>query len=182
MQNVHMSILKMANPIQQYHWGSRQAIAEIQGRPVPTDQPEAELWMGTHPKAPSFVVRQVTEAGHSSNRTSLIDVLREQPDLIGKRAPELLPPGETEPGLPFLFKILAAEKALSIQAHPDLARAAAGFDRDEAAGIEASAAERNYRDRNHKPELICALSDFYGMAGFRQIGRASCRERVSFTV
>jgi mannose-6-phosphate isomerase len=70
--------------------------------------------------------------------------------------------------LPFLFKLLAAEKPLSIQAHPNLARAREGFERENRAALPLDAPNRNYKDANHKPEIICALSPFTGMCGFRE--------------
>jgi mannose-6-phosphate isomerase len=73
-------------------------------------------------------------------------------------------------GLPFLFKLLAAERPLSIQAHPDLAQARAGWERENSLGIPPGAPERNYKDPNHKPEIICALDSFTAMAGFRDPG------------
>jgi mannose-6-phosphate isomerase len=71
-------------------------------------------------------------------------------------------------GLPFLFKLLAAEKPLSIQAHPNLSQAKEGWEREERAGIALNAPERNYKDANHKPEILCALGPFTGMCGFRE--------------
>jgi mannose-6-phosphate isomerase len=72
-------------------------------------------------------------------------------------------------GLPFLFKLLAAEKPLSIQAHPNQDQARAGWERENLRGIPPDAPSRNYRDRNHKPEILCALSPFTAMCGFREL-------------
>ena len=71
--------------------------------------------------------------------------------------------------LPYLFKVLAAEKPLSIQAHPDSKQAEAGFNRENRLGIALNAPDRNYRDANHKPECICALTPFWALRGFRPI-------------
>jgi mannose-6-phosphate isomerase len=71
--------------------------------------------------------------------------------------------------LPFLLKLLAAEKPLSIQAHPNLAQAREGFERENQAGLPLDAPKRNYKDSNHKPEIICALTPFTGLCGFRGI-------------
>ncbi|MDY0042126.1 MAG: mannose-6-phosphate isomerase, class I, partial [Desulforhabdus sp.] len=73
--------------------------------------------------------------------------------------------------LPFLLKILAAERPLSIQAHPDLAQARGGFARENAAGISLNNPIRNYRDENHKPEILCALTPFWALKGFRSTGK-----------
>jgi mannose-6-phosphate isomerase len=71
--------------------------------------------------------------------------------------------------LPFLVNLLAAERPLSIQVHPDRTRARAGFAAEQARGIPADAPQRNYRDANHKPELLCALSHFVALCGFRPV-------------
>jgi mannose-6-phosphate isomerase len=71
--------------------------------------------------------------------------------------------------LPFLLKVLAAATPLSLQAHPSLDQARAGFAADEAAGIALDAPHRNYRDANHKPELLCALGEFWALCGFRRV-------------
>jgi len=152
------SILRMHNPIQEYAWGSHHAIAELLGQPVPSDQPQAELWMGAHPKAPSMVA---TGAGWEP-----LDAL------ISKFPIEFLgaSTAATFGGrLPFLFKVLAAVRPLSIQAHPSPTQAAAGFARENREGIPITAPERNYRDNNHKPEIICALTPFWALCGFRNV-------------
>ncbi len=111
----------------------------------PTGGPEGELWLGTHPGSPAS-----TEDGR------LLDVA------VGGR-------------LPFLLKVLAADAPLSLQAHPTREQAAEGFARENAAGLAADAARRNYRDPNHKPELIYALSSpFRALCGFRPV--AATRE------
>jgi mannose-6-phosphate isomerase len=71
--------------------------------------------------------------------------------------------------LPFLFKVLAAEQPLSLQAHPDSAQARTGFEQEERAGIAQGAPERNYKDASHKPELVCALTPFHALCGFRDL-------------
>lgn len=148
-------ILPLDNPIKNYAWGSRHAIATLCGRSAPTVAPEAELWMGTHPGGPS----QLPGAGN----------LRE---LIGAEPAATLGPrvrAEFGDGLPFLLKLLAANEPLSLQAHPSLERAKIGFDREEAAGVPVTAASRSYKDRNHKPELLCALTPFHALVGFREV-------------
>src|SRR5262245_18005742 len=149
-----MPILSLENPIQPYAWGSRSIIAELLGKPSPSERPEAELWMKAHPLAPS----RVDEDG------SLLDRLQTNPDaMLGTYVRERF-----GARLPFLLKVLAAETPLSLQAHPSKAQAEAGFAAEERAGIVRDAPERNYKDDNHKPELICALTPFDALCGFRE--------------
>jgi mannose-6-phosphate isomerase len=145
------------NVIQPYAWGSRTALAELLGQPSPSASPQAELWMGAHPAAPSRVRRE-------GGATSLLEVLRAAPGReLGGALVERF--GE---GLPFLLKVLAADTPLSLQAHPSLAQARAGYAREDAAGVPLSAPHRNYKDANHKPELLCALTPFDALCGFRR--------------
>lgn len=147
---------RLDNAIQRYAWGSHVAIAALQGRPTPTVEPEAELWMGAHPRAPSRI------AGEGR---SLLDAIADAPEaMLG--APVLQRFG---PRLPFLLKVLAAAQPLSLQAHPDAARARAGFAEEDAAGIPHDAPHRNYADPHAKPELVCALQPFVALCGFRTL-------------
>jgi len=143
--------------IQNYAWGSRSAIAGLLGKPSPSPHPEAELWMGAHPSAPSLIQRD-------GSWRSLLDVIAERPD-VELGAPVVARFG---PRLPFLLKVLAAETPLSLQAHPDMAQARAGFLAEEAARIPRDAPHRNYRDANHKPELLAAFDRFEALCGFRR--------------
>lgn len=151
-------ILKLKNTIQDYAWGSHTAIAELLGRPSPSREPQAELWMGAHPKAPSLVFT-------GGEWRSLADVITESPeDVLGARTAERF-----DGKLPSLFKVLAAGQPLSIQAHPTLEQAKRGFARENKQGIALDAPNRNYRDDNHKPEIICALTPFWTVNGFRRV-------------
>ncbi|MFC5995553.1 mannose-6-phosphate isomerase, class I [Pseudonocardia hispaniensis] len=145
------------NPVRPYAWGSRTVIAELLGKPVPSPHPQAELWLGAHPADPSHLV-------HDDGATeSLVDALAADPR-------RLLGPDRAcrwEGKLPFLLKVLAADEPLSLQAHPSLEQAISGFAQESAAGIPVDASERNYRDPNHKPEVICALTEFHALIGFR---------------
>jgi mannose-6-phosphate isomerase len=149
-------IRPLRNPIRDYAWGSRTALAELLGEPVPAPHPQAELWMGAHPLAPS-------EVRADSGWTSLADWIGRDPETV------LGPEAARGFGgaLPFLLKLLAAERPLSIQAHPDAEQARAGFERENAAGIPLEAPQRSYRDPNAKPELLCALTPFAALCGFR---------------
>ncbi|MGM0451627.1 MAG: mannose-6-phosphate isomerase, class I [Thermodesulfobacteriota bacterium] len=141
--------------IMDYAWGSKTAIQSLLGKP-PGPDPWAELWMGAHPKAPGKI--------HCDGQTVALDRLIEQaPEaIVGPAIAE-----KFERTLPYLFKVLAAEQPLSIQAHPDRAMAAEGFERENAEGIPIAAAHRNYRDPWPKPEIICALEPFDALYGFR---------------
>ncbi|MDQ3763203.1 MAG: mannose-6-phosphate isomerase, class I [Actinomycetota bacterium] len=147
----------LRNAVRPYAWGSRTAIAELLGGPVPAPHPQAELWLGAHPADPSVLLHA------DGTQTSLLEALHTDPDRhLGKRCVQ-----RWGSQLPFLFKVLAAEEPLSLQAHPSAAQAAEGFAREDARGIPRDAPERNYPDPNHKPELICALTELHALAGFR---------------
>jgi mannose-6-phosphate isomerase len=149
-------MLQLENPIQNYAWGSHSALAKLLGRAAPSAEPQAELWMGAHPKAPSLVL---------PSRESLAALIAREPERTLGHALE----ARFGARLPFLLKVLAAETPLSLQAHPTLEQARAGFDAEEARGVPLDARERNYRDRSHKPELLCALTPFSALCGFRAI-------------
>jgi len=154
--------LVLENPIQNYAWGSRTALAELLGRPSPSEQPEAELWIGAHPKAPSLITQP-------PGLGALDKAIENDPvSLLGAEVCERF--GNE---LPFLFKVLAAAEPLSIQAHPDREQARAGWARENAEGIPIDVPHRNYRDANHKPELVCALTPFTALKGFRPPGEVA---------
>lgn len=146
---------RLINTVRPYAWGSVTALPELLGEP-PTGEPQAELWMGAHPSAPSLVERP-------TGQVPLHDVIAADP--TGELGDAAL--REFGPRLPFLFKILAAGAPLSLQVHPDLEQAEQGYADEERQGVPLSAPERNYKDSNHKPELVCALSSFEGLCGFR---------------
>ena len=146
----------MRGSIRHYAWGHSRWIPEFLNTPHPPNTPVAELWMGAHSSAPS---RIAVGGGKWENLDEWIQA-RPKAALGEKTARDF---GR----LPFLFKLLAAGKALSIQAHPSLSLAREGFARENAAGIPLSAAQRSYKDDNHKPEIIMALSTFTAMIGFR---------------
>ncbi|MDR3302920.1 MAG: mannose-6-phosphate isomerase, class I [Treponema sp.] len=148
-------IFKLENQVKHYDWGDVDWIPSLLGKANPEKRPWAELWMGVHAEGPS----QVDEGGR---RVPLPALIEQAPRLYLGEAVE-----RTFGTLPFLFKILAAGKPLSIQAHPDLAQAAAGYQRETEADIPLAAPNRNYKDANHKPEILCALTPFMAMCGFR---------------
>jgi mannose-6-phosphate isomerase len=150
----------MRNGIQHYAWGSTTDIPRLTGIPNPADEPMAELWMGDHPRLPSRLQSGLPSGGREQDlgaflesypRFALGEAVQER---FGSR-------------LPFLFKLLSAAKGLSIQVHPSRSQAAEGYDREEAAGVPLDAPYRNYKDRNHKPEILLAVTPFWALSGFR---------------
>lgn len=151
---------QIENVLRPYAWGSTTAIAGLLGRPA-SGGPEAEMWIGAHPDSPP------STAVHPPNGvTQPLDALIASDPLRCLGSESL---AEFGPRLPFLTKLLAAEQPLSLQVHPpSLDQAREGFERENAAGIPpADAADRNYRDDNHKPEMIFALTPFKALCGFR---------------
>ena len=145
----------LACTVMPYAWGSRHAIAELTGRD-PSPHPEAELWMGAHPVAPSCIEK---------NGRTLTQLIADDPEhALGPEVEKAF-----GPRLPFLMKVLAAAEPLSLQAHPTMAQAIAGFGAEDARNIPRDAPHRNYRDASHKPELLCALTPFEALCGFRTI-------------
>ncbi|EIT7026121.1 mannose-6-phosphate isomerase, class I [Vibrio vulnificus] len=150
-----MNFFKLDNPVKNYEWGSKTAIQSLFGIDNPSGEPQAEIWMGAHPNGCSTV----SIDGESVLLSKLIQ--SNQEGILSKATAEQF--GE----LPYLFKVLAAGQALSIQVHPSKEEAEVGFAREEVQGIDRSAAQRNYRDPNHKPELVYALTPYQAMNGFR---------------
>ncbi|MFJ8040099.1 mannose-6-phosphate isomerase, class I [Kitasatospora sp. NPDC096147] len=152
---------RLTNTVRPYAWGSVHAIPALLG--VPADgAPQAELWLGAHPGDPSQVDR-------GEGRTGLDRLIEADP--VGELGAASV--AKFGPALPFLFKVLAAGLPLSIQAHPTLEQARAGFAAEEARGVPVEAPHRNYKDANHKPELFCALDEFEGLCGFRAPAEAA---------
>ena len=146
---------RLTNTVRTYAWGSRTALPALLGA-APTGEPQAELWMGAHPGAPSTLDR-------GDGPRPLDSVIAADPE--GELGTAVVQ--HFGPTLPFLLKLLAAGEPLSVQVHPTLDRARAGFAEEEARGVPVDAPHRNYKDANHKPELICALDEFTGLCGFR---------------
>ncbi|WP_217164469.1 mannose-6-phosphate isomerase, class I [Streptomyces sp. AC512_CC834] len=142
---------RLDNTVRPYAWGSTTAIPTLLGT-EPTGEPQAEMWMGAHPGAPS-----------RTGRGTLAEVVDTDPEKeLGAASV-----ARFGPRLPFLLKLLAAGAPLSLQVHPDLAQARQGYEDEERRGVPLDAPHRNYKDANHKPELICALTEFDGLCGFR---------------
>lgn len=149
-------IVYLDAPVRPYAWGSHTVLAELQGRSAPTDQPEAEIWYGAHPLAPALVGRDTGFVGLNAY------IAMDPRAMLGNQL--LARFGDQ---LPFMLKILAVERPLSIQAHPDRARARAGFMEETRRRIPLAAPQRSYRDPRPKPELVTALTPFDALVGFR---------------
>lgn len=168
-------LLPIMNSPMRYSWGSAGAISQVMGDGAALVEPEsgapvqAELWLGAHHGSPSQFAtpEQVDDAGNAIGST-LRDYIEAHPDAALGPLAQGLRAGE-EPRLPFLVKVLAASMPLSLQAHPRLDDAKAGFAAETERGIPLTAPERNYRDASHKPELLIALSETMdALAGFRR--------------
>ncbi|WP_405929562.1 mannose-6-phosphate isomerase, class I [Streptomyces griseus] len=147
--------------LRNYPWGSRTAIPALLGQ-QPDGEPQAELWFGAHRAAPSLLADR-------PGRPDPAAAITADPALeLGEAS--LAAHG---PELPFLLKLLAAERALSVQVHPTRKQVQDGHDREEAAGVPLDAPHRTFKDRNHKPELLCALEPFEALCGFREPARTA---------
>jgi mannose-6-phosphate isomerase len=152
-------VYEIENALRDYAWGSTTAIAGLLGRNE-SGNPEAELWIGAHPGDASLVRRP------DGSDIPMDELIAEDPEhFLGSEAV-----AEFGPRLPFLTKILAASQPLSLQVHPSLEQAKAGYARENAAAVPLDAPHRNYRDENHKPEMIFALTPFEALCGFRAPG------------
>lgn len=151
-------MFRITQSTQPYGWGSSTALQDLFG--IEDEGVLAEAWVGAHPLAPSFV-----EGGAAS----LVEVVA--CDATGMLGADVV--ARFGPQLPYLLKVIAAERPLSLQVHPHLARAREGYDEEDAVGIPLDAPHRNFRDRNHKPELVYALTRFDAMCGFRAPRRAA---------
>lgn len=152
-----LPILRLTPTLQSYDWGSRSALHTLLGLEQ-DGEPLAELWMGAHPKGPSSAS---ADGGPSA---SLADLIRNDPvRMLGQRVLD-----DYGPRLPYLLKVLAAERALSLQVHPQPHRARAGFNRENREGVPRDSPERSFHDDQHKPEMVVAVSRFEGLSGFRR--------------
>lgn len=146
-------LVALVNPVRAYAWGSHHAIAQLQGRPTPTDEPEAELWIGAHASDPS-----TTEDG-----TALTELVAAAPEaVLGPRVASRF-----DGQLPFLLKVLGIAAPLSLQAHPDVEQAATGHAEEEQRGVAVDDPTRTFRDDWSKPELLVALTPVTALCGLR---------------
>jgi len=149
-------IFKLKGKVFHYTWGGYEFLPALLGVNNIDHKPFAEYWMGAHPLAPSELITR-------DGMVSLYSFIKEDPDqVISEKVFNRF--GE----LPYLFKVLDVKNILSIQVHPDKEEAEKGFEREEAAGIPINAPYRNYKDKNHKPEMLVALSEFWLLHGFKE--------------
>ncbi|GAA4656921.1 mannose-6-phosphate isomerase, class I [Arthrobacter cryoconiti] len=154
-------MFSLTNVMRDYAWGSTTAISGLLGT-TPSGGPEAELWMGAHPDSPSL-------AQTSQGPVPLDALIAAHPvAMLGTDVAK-----DFDSKLPFLAKLLAAQTALSLQVHPTVERARNRFAQEEAAGVPHDAAHRNYKDTNHKPEMLFALTSFEALCGFRPCAESS---------
>lgn len=172
---VRQMMYRLTNPLHEYGWGSLDAIFNQFGWD-PTGSPAAELWLGAHSSAPSLArsadqipatwsdFHVASASGSINDGASLIELIRSDPAfMLGD-----LVESAYGPRLPYLLKILAADQPLSLQVHPKPHIARRGFQRENALGLPVGSLERNYKDDQHKPEMILALTPFEGLSGFRR--------------
>jgi mannose-6-phosphate isomerase len=153
------SIFPLQGSVQHYDWGGTQFIPGLLNIPNSKKEPYAELWMGAHPRGPA----QVSLNGASISLGQLI--ARNPAAYLGKSVSRRF-----DKKLPFLLKVLDVHKMLSIQAHPAKREAETGYRQENERGIPLDAPQRIFKDDNHKPEVMVALTDFWLLHGFRPAG------------
>jgi len=152
----------LQNTLRSYAWGSVSAMAELFGYEH-TGKPEAELWIGAHADSPSLALTG------SGERVRLDALIASDPQrILGEEVARRF-----DGRLPYLMKVLAAGSPLSLQVHPNISQATAGYSDENARGVPRNAGHRNYKDSNHKPEMIFALSRFEALCGFRPVDEAA---------
>jgi mannose-6-phosphate isomerase len=147
-------IYSLKGKVQHYAWGGYEYIPSLLSINNPEKKPFAEYWLGAHPNHPSVI-----RSGAEEN--SLDQFINSYPEVLGAAVQKQFN------SLPFLLKVLDVRQMLSIQVHPDKMSAEFGFNKENELGIPLTAANRNYKDDNHKPEMMVALSDFWLLHGFK---------------
>lgn len=149
-------ISKLQGKVQPYAWGGSQFIPALLQQSNAGNKPAAEYWMGAHDNAPSEVIDA------NGQKQPLSAFIAQSPlTILGKTV------NDSFGKLPYLLKVLDVKDMLSIQVHPTKQAAIAEFAAENAKGVALSAPNRNYKDDNHKPELMYALSDFWLLHGFK---------------
>lgn len=145
---------KLSGVVQHYSWGGTHFIPALLGKENNEQKPFAEYWLGAHPTSPARLL--------NGSEKSLYEAVQAAPAaFLGKRVEEQFGT------LPYLFKILDVRQMLSIQVHPSIESAIKGYEEEDKNGILLTAPHRNYKDKNHKPELMAALGDFWLLHGFK---------------
>lgn len=155
MIEVKQKVFPLAGVVQHYAWGGFDYLPALLGIDNEGRQPFAELWMGAHNRGPALV-------RPNGQAFPLDELLRQHPEWLGPSVQR-----HFGGGLPYLFKILDVRQMLSIQSHPTKAQAEAGFRRENEQDIPLNAPHRNFKDDNHKPEVMVALTEFWLLHGFR---------------
>lgn len=150
-----MAIYELTGQIQHYAWGGKEYIPQLLNITAKKEQHYAEWWLGAHVSAPSMI-------SVSSTLQPLTEFLAQKPTALGQRSRN-----KFGMDLPYLLKILDVAKPLSIQLHPTKQQAEQGFIQENAKGINLADPKRTYKDNNHKPEMMIALSDFWLLHGFK---------------
>lgn len=148
------TIYKLKGVVQHYSWGGTEFIPQLLCVSNPEQKPFGEYWLGAHPAAPAIIEDQ--------NLPLHQFISDHQQEALGESVAAKFG------SLPYLFKILDVKQMLSIQVHPSKAAAEEEFEKENQKGIALNAPNRNYKDRNHKPELMYALSDFWLLHGFKK--------------
>jgi mannose-6-phosphate isomerase len=152
----YYSILKLQGKVQHYDWGGYTFLPELLGIKNEENRPFAEYWLGIHPSASAYVAVQ-------NGWKPLQELIDKEPDTA------LSPLIHQKFGnIPYLLKVMDVREMLSIQVHPSKESAIAGFERENQLGIPLNAPHRNYKDQNHKPEAMLAISEFWLLHGFKQ--------------
>lgn len=149
------SVFKLKGVVQHYSWGGYKFIPELLGIDNAANKPYAEYWMGAHANHPAFI--------ENEKQVALSEfVSGDVANILGTDV------AKNFSSLPYLLKVLDVRQMLSIQVHPSKQVAELSFEEEDKKGIPVNAPHRNYKDRNHKPELMVALSDFYLLHGFKK--------------
>ena len=145
---------RIEGKVQNYDWGGKSFIPNLISENIKENTTYAEYWLGAHLKAPSKVIT-------NNGKISLEQFLNQNPiENLGKNV------ANTFGKLPYLFKVLDVSKMLSIQVHPSIEAAKIGYKKENELGIPLTAKNRNFKDENHKPEIMVALTDFWLLHGF----------------
>jgi mannose-6-phosphate isomerase len=150
-------VFRLLGKVQHYSWGGISYLPGLLKMSNPDEKPFAEYWMGAHEQASAEILFQ------DQNKTSLRQYIRDHPDeTIGDKVAKRF--GQ----LPYLLKLLDVRDMLSIQVHPNKRDAEKEFEFEHRSGIGIQDPKRNYKDENHKPELMLALSEFWLLHGFKK--------------